>query len=111
MQSISDPAENVDGALKAAVSLVSTLSKHLKEVAVEMADMSFDEFERGAELLGDLAAARTLDSTVEIETGYLKCAQSAVSRHALRLRDLYAAVGQEMTKPLAGIAAHLAGPA
>jgi hypothetical protein len=109
MQNISNPTDNFDGTLGMAVSLVSTMSKHLKEVAVEMADMSFDEFERSAELLGELVEARTLDRVVEIETDYLKCAHRAFSQHALRLRDLYAAIGQEMTKPLAG--ARLSGTA
>ena len=102
MQSISDPTENLTGTLGMAVSLVGTMSKHLKEVAVEMADMSFDEFERSAELVDELVEARTLDRVVEIETDYLKCAHRAFSQHALRLRDLYAAIGQDMTKPIAG---------
>lgn len=102
MQSIGNPTDNFDGTLGVAVTLVSTMSKHLKEVAVEMADMSFDEFERSAELLGELVEARTLDRVVEIEADYLKCAHRAFSEHALRLRDLYAAIGQDMTKPIAG---------
>ena len=107
MQSISNPTENLTGTLAMAVSLVGTMSKHLKEAAVEMADMSFDEFERSAELVDELVEARTLDRVVEIETDYLKCAHRAFSQRALRLRDLYAAIGEDMTKPITG--AHRTG--
>jgi hypothetical protein len=111
MQNISNPTENLDGTLGMAAGFVNSMSKRLKEVAVEMADMSFDEFERSAELLGDLVEARTLDRIVEIEADYLKCAHRALSDHALRLRDLYAAIGRDMTKPLAAAGTDLFGPA
>lgn len=102
MQSISGPTGTLDATLGMATGLADTMSKHLKEVAVEMAGMSFDEFDRRAELVGELIEARTLDRVVEIETAYLKCAHRAFSQRILRLLDLYAAIGRDMTKPITG---------
>jgi hypothetical protein len=102
MQSISDPTETLDATLGMATGLADTMSKHFKEVAIEMAGMSFDEFDRRAEFVGELIEARTLDRVVEIEANYLKCAHRAFSQRILRLLDLYAAIGQDMTKPIAG---------
>jgi hypothetical protein len=102
MQNISDPTESLEGTLTMAVSLVSAMSKHFERMAVEMADISYDEFERGTGLVGELVEARTLDRIVEVETEYLQSVHRAFTRHASRLGDLYVAIGAEFTEPIAG---------
>jgi hypothetical protein len=100
MQSISDPTETFDGTFVAAIDIVSVLSKRFEQVAAEIAHMSFEEYQRSAELLDGLMEARTLDRLLEIEADYLKCANRAFTQHAQRLHDLYAAVGRDLAKPI-----------
>lgn len=71
-------------------------SRRLNALAVEMADMSFDEFDRRTELVDALMEARTLDNVLDVEARYLKSTQEAITRYALRVCDLYAALGREL---------------
>ncbi len=77
------------------------MSKHFERVAVELASISFDELERGTEFVGELVEARTFERVVEVETEYWQAAHRALSRHASRLSDLYAAIGADLSKPMA----------
>lgn len=106
MQNFSDSIESLELTFAMALSLATLMSEHFRKVAVEMADISFDEFDRGTELVGELVEARTLERVVEVETDYLASAHRAFSRHSSRLGDLYAAIGEDLAKPIAG--AHLA---
>lgn len=108
MQSISNPTKDIE-ALGTSVSLADSISNRFKEMAVEMADMSFDELDRCAELIEELLEARTLARVVEIETDYLKCCRRAFAQSALHLCNLCVAIGEDMTKPLTG--GHPAPPA
>ncbi len=99
MQSISKPTTNNE-AFETTDGTADAVLPNVKKLAIEIADMSFDEFERCAELLGELAEARTLAQAIEIETEYFQCTQRALARHAQCLGDLYAAIGRDMAKPL-----------
>ena len=102
MHTIGNPSEQFDtSSFDGAVSLLDVMSRHFERVAVELAGISFDEIERGTEFVGELAEARTLDRVVEVETEYWQSAQRAMARHASRLRDLYAAMGADLSKPTA----------
>src|ERR1700758_2415051 len=103
MQSISNPTSGFEGTLAMAFNLASAMSRHFEKVAVEMADISYDEFERGAGLMGELVEARSLDRIVKLEAEYLHSAHRAFSRHASRMSDLYVAMGQDLTKPVANV--------
>lgn len=102
MPSISNPTENLEGAHGVAVSLVDSISQHLKEAAVETADMWFDEFDHCTELFDELLEARTLERIVEIQTDYLQCCRRAFSEHFSRLYDLCIALGENMMTPIMG---------
>ncbi|HWG03645.1 MAG TPA: phasin family protein [Beijerinckiaceae bacterium] len=99
----SNSSEHFDPSFDGAVSLFDVMSKHFERVAVELAGISFDEIERGTEFVGELAEARTFDRMVEVEKEYWQSAQRAMSRHASRLHDLYAAIGSDLSKPLAHV--------
>lgn len=93
--------ENVDAALKA----FGSTSKSVQTLAVEVTDYAKKSFETGTATLEKLAAVKTLDKAIEIQTDYVKTAFEGAVAQMTKMGELYTAMAKDAYKPFEGIVA------
>ncbi|MCI9882718.1 MULTISPECIES: phasin family protein [Methylobacterium] len=79
---------------------VSSLAKTNQTAGIEMADFAKESYSAGAEAMKKLAAARTLQSALEIQADYLKAFYERFQSQAKVMTDLYQGLAQEIGAPL-----------
>lgn len=93
--------DNVDVAMKQ----FGTVSKGWQAIATEFADYSKKSFEESSATFEKLLGAKTLESAIEIQTGYAKSAYESFVAEATKIGELYTDLAKETYKPLEGILA------
>ncbi|KPF63454.1 hypothetical protein IP69_18930 [Bosea sp. AAP35] len=93
--------ENVDAALKA----FGATSKSVQTIAVEASDYAKKSFETSTATLEKLAAVKTIDKAIEIQTEYAKAAFEGAVAQMTRMGELYASLAKDAYKPFEGIVA------
>jgi len=81
---------------------VSSLSKTNQTAGIEWADFAKESYTAGAETMKKLAAARTLQSAMEIQGAYLKASYERLQTQAKVMTDLYQGLAQEVGVPKVG---------
>lgn len=90
--------EHVETSLKA----FGAVSKGLQSIAAELADYTKKSFEEGASTFEQLAAAKSLDRAIEIQTGYAKSAYENFVAESTKIGELYTDLAKEVFKPYEG---------
>ena len=80
-------------------------SKGFQAIAVETTEYAKKSFETGTAALEKLAAAKSLEKAIEIQTDYAKSSYEAFVAEATKLSDLYAELFKDSYKPLEGVVA------
>jgi len=93
--------DNVDLAVKS----FGATSKSVQAIATEFADYSKKAFEQGSAVAEKLAAAKTLDKAVEIQSDYMKSAYESFVAYASKVGELYTSLAKETVKPYEAIVA------
>lgn len=93
--------ENADAALKA----FGATSKSVQTIAVEATDYAKKSFETGTATLEKLAAVKTIDKAIEIQTDYVKTAFEGAIAQMTKMGELYASLAKDAYKPFEGIVA------
>lgn len=93
--------DNVDLAVKS----FGATSKSVQAIATEFADYSKKAFEQGSSVAEKLAAAKTLDKAVEIQSDYVKSAYESFVAYASKVGELYTNLAKETVKPYESIVA------
>jgi hypothetical protein len=93
--------ENVDAALKA----FGATSKGVQTIAVEASDYAKKSFEASTATIEKLAAVKTLDKAIEIQTDYVKTAFEGAVAQLTKMGELYTALAKDAYKPFEGIVA------
>lgn len=75
---------------------VSTLSKTNQTAGIEWADFAKESYAAGAETMKKLAAARTPQAAMEIQSAYLKASYERLQGHAKVMTDLYKGLAQDV---------------
>jgi hypothetical protein len=88
--------ENTDIAVKN----FNTVSKSVQAIAVEVADYSKKSFEQSTAALEKLFGAKTLDTTIEVQSEYFKTAYEGFVAEATKIGELYADLAKETYKPI-----------
>jgi hypothetical protein len=93
--------EFVDNGLKS----FASLSKGVQAIAVEATEYTKKSFEAGSAALEKLAAAKTLEKAIEVQTDYAKQAYEGFVAQASKVGELYAEVAKEAYKPFESLVA------
>lgn len=93
--------DNMDIAMKS----FGNVSKGFQAIAVEMADYSKKAFEDGAAAAEKLAAAKSLDKAIEIQSDYMKSSYEGFVAQATKIGELYVDLAKDVYKPIEGAVA------
>jgi phasin family protein len=93
--------ENVDAALKS----FGVASKGVQAIAVESTDFAKKSFEQGTAAFEKLAAVKTLDKAIELQSDFVKSAFEGYVAQATKMGELYAALAKDAYKPFEGLVA------
>lgn len=78
------------------------VSKGLQGIAAELANYAKKSFEDGTHALEKLAAARSLDKAIEIQTDYAKTSYENFVAESTKIGELYTDIAKEVFKPYEG---------
>jgi|SRR5262245_51070995 len=87
--------ENMDASMKS----FGAVSKSFQAIAVEAADYAKKAFEESTAASEKLAAAKSLDKVLEVQTDYLKTAYEGFVAQSAKVGQLYVDLAQELYKP------------
>lgn len=87
--------EAVDNGLKS----LAAVTKGFQSIASATADYSKVNFEKSAAAAEQLAASKSLEKAIEVQSTYAKDAYEAFVVQATKLGELYADVAKEAYKP------------
>ena len=93
--------DNMDTCMKQ----FGTVSKGWQAIATEFADYSKKSFEEGTATLEKLAAAKSLEKAIEIQSDYAKSSYESFVAEATKLGDLYADLFKDSYKSFEGVVA------
>jgi hypothetical protein len=93
--------DNLDAAMRA----FGTMSKGSQAIAVEVADFGKQAFEQGTATLEKLAAARSVEKVLEIQTEYAKTSYEGLVARSAKIGELVTALTRDATKPFEQAAA------
>ncbi|MEO9615128.1 MAG: phasin family protein [Nitratireductor sp.] len=103
MQSFEDTnklgKEYIDSGLQSA----AALSKGFQAIAVETTEFSKKSFETATAAIEKLAAAKSLDTAIEVQSDYAKQAYETFVAEATKLSDLYADLAKNAYKPFESV--------
>jgi len=91
--------EGVETAVKA----LSSYSKGLQAIAVEIADYSKKSFEDGSSAMEKLLGAKTLDKAIEVQSEYLKSSYEGLVSQMTKLGEMYVDLAKDAYKPFEGV--------
>lgn len=84
---------------EAYVASATALTKGFQTIAIETADYSRKSFEKGAQALEKVLAAKSLDKAFEVQQGFAKEAYESYVSQLNRMGELYLAAAKEAYKP------------
>ncbi|QKV18092.1 phasin family protein [Oricola thermophila] len=87
--------EMMDHSLKS----FAAMSKGIQAITSEATDYSKKSYEEGIAAFEKLAAAKSLDKAVEVQTEYMKSAYETFVSEATKMGELYADLAKEAYKP------------
>ncbi len=87
--------EQIDTTLKA----FGTTTKGVQAIAVESTDYAKKSYEQGAAILEKLAAVKTLDKAIEIQSEFAKSSFEGAVAQATKMGELYSSLVKDMFKP------------
>jgi phasin family protein len=87
--------EMMDNSLKS----YAAMTKGLQSIASEATDYSKKSYEEGTATFEKLAASKSLETAMEIQTEYMKSAYEGFVAQATKMGELYADVAKEAYKP------------
>ncbi|MGU9980714.1 phasin family protein [Phreatobacter sp. HK31-P] len=87
--------DNLDSAVKA----MTVLTKGYQAIAAEMVDYSKKSFEEGSATIEKIAAVKSLDKVIEVQSDYAKAAYEAAVARATKIGELYTDLFKEAFKP------------
>lgn len=93
--------DNLDAAMRA----FGTVSKSGQAIAVEVADFGKHAFEQGTATLEKLAAARSIETVMQIQTEYAKASYEGLVARSTKIGELVTALTRESVKPFEQAAA------
>ena len=93
--------EFVDTGLKS----FASLSKNVQAITVEATEYTKKAFETGSAALEKLAAAKSLDKAVAIQSDYARQAYEGFVAQATRMGELYAEMAKDAYKPFESVVA------
>jgi phasin family protein len=88
--------DSMDASLKS----FGAVSKGFQAIAVETAEYAKRAFEEGTAASEKLAAAKSLDKVMEVQSDYLKKAYEGFVAQSAKVGQLYADLAQELYKPI-----------
>ena len=91
--------EAMDSALKA----YAAVTKGMQEIATEATDYSKASYEAGAAAFEKLAASKSLEKAMEVQTEYVKSAYESMVAQATKMGELYTNIAKEAYKPFEGM--------
>jgi phasin family protein len=87
--------DSMDASLKS----FGAVSKSFQTIAVETADYVKKAFDEGTAASEKLAAAKSLDKVMEVQSEYLKKSYDGFVTQSAKVGQLYADLAQELYKP------------
>ena len=87
--------EQIDSTLKA----FGTTSKSVQAIAVEATDYAKKSYEQSAAAFEKLAAVKTLDKAIEIQSDFAKTAFEGAVAQATKIGEMYSSLLKDMYKP------------
>lgn len=87
--------DGLDNAVKA----MTALTKGYQAIAAEMVDYTKKSFEDGSASIEKIAAVKSLDKAMELQSDYAKSAYEAAVARATKIGELYTDLFKEVFKP------------
>ena len=87
--------ENLDSAVKA----MTALTKGYQAIAAEMVDFTKKSFEDSSATIEKIAAVKSLDKAIEVQSEFAKSAYEAAVARATKIGELYTDLMKEAFKP------------
>jgi phasin family protein len=87
--------ENLDSAVKA----MTALTKGYQAIAAEMVDFTKKSFEDSSATIEKIAAVKSLDKAIEVQSEFAKSAYEAAVARATKIGELYTDLMKEAYKP------------
>lgn len=87
--------DGLDNAVKA----MTALTKGYQAIAAEIVDYSKKSFEDGSASIEKIAAVKSLDKAIELQSDYAKSAYEAAVARATKIGELYTDLFKEVFKP------------
>ena len=87
--------ENLDSAVKA----MTALTKGYQAIAAEMVDFTKKSFEDSSATIEKIAAVKSLDKAIEVQSDYMKGAYETAVARATKIGELYNDLLKEAFKP------------
>ncbi len=91
--------EMMDNSLKA----YASMTKGMQAIATEATDYSKASYEAGAAAFEKLAASKSLEAAMEVQTNYMKSAYETMVAQATKMGELYTDLAKEAYKPFEGM--------
>ena len=95
--------------LEAMTAAFTTQQKGAQAIASEVADYSKKALEAGSAAVEKLAAVKTLDKAIELQSEFAKSAYEGYVAHATKVGELFTAMAKDAFKPLEGVIAKAQG--
>jgi phasin family protein len=87
--------ENLDSAVKA----MTALTKGYQAIAAEMVDFTKKSFEDSSATIEKIAAVKSLDKAIEVQSEFAKSAYETAVARATKIGELYTDLMKEAYKP------------
>jgi len=100
MKNFDDVQKIGKDSMDASMKSFGTVSKGLQAIAAETADYAKKAFEEGTAASERLAAAKSFDKVMEVQTDYLKKSYEGFVAQSAKVGQLYADLAQELYKPI-----------
>ena len=85
--------------LDSAVKAMTALTKGYQAIAAELVDYTKKSFEDGSASMEKIAAVKSLDKALELQSDYAKSAYEAAVARATKIGELYTDLFKEVFKP------------
>ena len=89
----------------------AALTKGLQTIAAETADFSRKSFEKNSQLFEKVAAVKSIDTALEVQSGFAREAYEAYVGQVTKLGEIYAAAAKDAFKPFESTFAQFTGKA
>ena len=87
--------EYLDNSLKS----LATLSKSMQAIAMEATEYTKKSIESGATAFEKLAAAKSLEAAIEVQSSYAKSTYEGFVAQATKMGELYSDIAKDLYQP------------